>query len=461
MNNAPVWDTGLINKYDLSGPRYTSYPTAVEFSDDFDQQYYQSSAWHSSATGKPLSLYFHIPFCQHVCYYCACNKIVTKRKEQADTYLNYLFKEIELQADLYNEEQEVQQLHLGGGTPTFLNQEQISALINKVSEHFKLSHGNDIDYSIELDPREVDWPMMSTLRDLGFSRISIGVQDLDSKVQQAVNRVQSETQIKSVLDAARTMAFKSVHMDLIYGLPHQTLDGFLTTIDKVIAMQPDRLSLFNYAHLPHRFLPQRRINESDLPPADVKLQILQQATRKLLDSGYVYIGMDHFALPDDELAMAQEDGTLHRNFQGYTTHSQCDLVGVGVSSISKVGNTYVQNHTDMTEYQSALEQNQLPVKRGLKMSKDDQIRQRVINELICHFRMEPGKIEQQYTIDFPSYFLSELTNLKTLEQDGLITITPEALEVTPAGKLLIRNICMVFDQYYQKQKNMKFFSKTI
>ncbi|MET4693523.1 oxygen-independent coproporphyrinogen III oxidase [Endozoicomonas lisbonensis] len=461
MNNTPVWDTGLISKYDLSGPRYTSYPTAVQFSEDFDQKHYQSSAWRSSATGKPLSLYFHIPFCQHVCYYCACNKIVTKRKEQADTYLNYLFKEIELQADLYNEDQEVQQLHLGGGTPTFLNQEQISSLMNKVSEHFKLPHGSDIDYSIELDPREVDWPMMSTLRDLGFTRISIGVQDLDPGVQQAVNRVQSEAQIESVLDAARTMAFKSVHMDLIYGLPHQTLGGFMTTIDKVIAMQPDRLSLFNYAHLPHRFMPQRRINERDLPPADVKLQILQQATRRLLDSGYVYIGMDHFALPDDELAVAQEDGTLHRNFQGYTTHSQCDLVGMGVSSISKVGNTYAQNYTDMAEYQSAIEQNQLPLKRGLKMTRDDQIRQSVINELICHFRLKPEKIEQQYTIDFPSYFLSELINLKPLEQDGLITITPEILEVTPAGKLLIRNICMMFDRYYQEQKNMKFFSKVI
>ncbi|MCW7551510.1 oxygen-independent coproporphyrinogen III oxidase [Endozoicomonas gorgoniicola] len=461
MNNTPVWDTGLISKYDLSGPRYTSYPTAVQFSEDFDKQHYQSSAWRSSATDKPLSLYFHIPFCQHVCYYCACNKIVTQRKEQADTYLNYLFKEIELQADLYNDDQEVQQLHLGGGTPTFLNQEQISALMNKVSEHFKLSHGSDIDYSIELDPREVDWPMMATLRDQGFTRISIGVQDLDPVVQQAVNRVQSEAQIESVLDAARTMAFKSVHMDLIYGLPQQTLSGFMTTIDKVIAMQPDRLSLFNYAHLPHRFMPQRRINERDLPPADVKLQILQQATRRLLDSGYVYIGMDHFALPDDELAVAQEDGTLHRNFQGYTTHSQCDLIGMGISSISKVGNTYIQNYTNMAEYQSAIEQSQLPIKRGLKMTRDDQIRQSVINELICHFRLKPETIEQQYSIDFPSYFLSELINLKPLAQDGLIVITPEILEVTPVGKLLIRNICMVFDRYYQEQKNTKLFSKVI
>ena len=461
MNNTPVWDTGLISKYNLSGPRYTSYPTAVQFSEDFQHKQYQSSAWQSAATGKPLSLYFHIPFCQHVCYYCACNKIVTKHKDQAETYLKHLFKEIELQANLFNTEQEVQQLHLGGGTPTFLEPEQITALMDKVSEHFKLSHGNDIDYSIELDPREVDWPMMATLRDLGFTRISIGVQDLDPVVQKAVNRTQSEEQIQSVLDAAHTMAFKSVHMDLIYGLPHQTLDSFLNTVDKVIAMQPDRLSLFNYAHLPHRFMPQRRINDSDLPAASVKLQTLQQATRKLLDSGYVYIGMDHFALPDDELAIAQEDGTLHRNFQGYTTHSQCDLIGMGVSSISKVGSTYAQNHTNMTEYQSALDQNLLPIQRGLKMTRDDQIRQSVINELICHFKVEPKNIEQHYGIDFPSYFLSELINLKPLEQDGLINITPELLEVTRAGKLLIRNICMVFDHYYQQQKNTKYFSKVI
>ena len=461
MNNAPVWDTGLIQKHNQSGPRYTSYPTAVQFSPEFDQQQYLSCAWQSSATNKPLSLYFHIPFCQHVCYYCACNKIVTKYKDQADTYLEYLFKEIELQADLYSEEQEVQQLHLGGGTPTYLNAEQITALMDKVSQHFKLPHGNDIDYSIELDPREVDWPMMATLRDLGFNRISIGVQDLDPRVQKAVNRVQSEAQIYSVLDAARTMAFRSVHMDLIYGLPHQTLESFQSTVDKIIDMQPDRLSLFNYAHLPHRFMAQRRINEADLPDAETKLQIMQQATQKLLDNGYVYIGMDHFALPDDELAIAQEDGTLHRNFQGYTTHSQCDLIGMGVSSISKVGKTYIQNHTDMTEYQSAIEQGQLPIHRGLKMSRDDLIRQTVINELICHFQLHPADIEKRFDIDFPSYFMSELINLKLLEQDGLITISPERIGVTAAGKLLIRNICMTFDVYFQQQENRKLYSKVI
>ncbi|OED49967.1 oxygen-independent coproporphyrinogen III oxidase [Endozoicomonas sp. (ex Bugula neritina AB1)] len=461
MNNAPVWDTGLINKYNLSGPRYTSYPTAVQFTEAFEQQYYQTSAWRSAALNKPLSLYFHIPFCQHVCYYCACNKIVTKHKDQAETYLDYLFKEIELQAELYNPEQEVLQLHLGGGTPTFLSKEQITALMEKVGQHFKLSHGNDIDYSIELDPREVDWPMMATLRDLGFTRISIGVQDLDPVVQKAVNRVQSEGHILSVLDAARTMAFKSIHMDLIYGLPHQTIDSFLSTLDRVIEMQPDRLSLFNYAHLPHRFMPQRRINENDLPSAETKLAIMQQATRRLLEKGYVYIGMDHFALPDDELAIAQEDGTLHRNFQGYTTHSQCDLIGMGVSSISKVGKTYSQNHVDMADYQSTIDSNLLPIKRGLKISRDDEIRQAVINELICHFNLRPKDIEQKYDIDFTSYFRAELINLKELEQDGLISITPDQIQITPSGKLLIRPICMNFDAHHQAQKNKTLYSKVI
>lgn len=461
MNNAPVWDTGLINKYNLSGPRYTSYPTAVQFTEAFNQQHYLSSAWRSAALNKPLSLYFHIPFCQHVCYYCACNKIVTKHKVQADTYLEYLFKEIELQAELYDPEQKVLQLHLGGGTPTFLSRAQITALMDKVGQHFKLSHGTDIDYSIELDPREVDWPMMATLRDLGFTRISIGVQDLNPIVQKAVNRVQSEEHIRSVLDAARTMVFKSVHMDLIYGLPHQTIESFLTTIDQIIDMQPDRLSLFNYAHLSHRFMPQRRINENDLPTAEVKLAIMQQATRRLLEKGYVYIGMDHFALPDDELAIAQEYGTLHRNFQGYTTHSQCDLIGIGMSSISKVGSTYTQNHIDMVEYQSAIDSDVLPTKRGLKMTRDDEIRQAVINKLICHFHLLPEDIEKQYDIDFTDYFKSELINLKKLEQDRLITITPERIQVTPSGKLLIRNICMSFDHYMQAQRHRKLYSKII
>ncbi len=462
MNNAPVWDFNLIKRYNQSGPRYTSYPTAVQFDDQFGVQKYQASAWQSAATEKPLSLYFHIPFCSHVCYYCACNKIVTKHRSRSELYLEYLYREIEMQSELYSRDQKVEQLHFGGGTPTFLSAEEIQGLMGKIGEHFHLFYDETTDCSIELDPREVDWPMMGTLRDLGFNRISMGVQDLDTRVQQAVNRVQSETMIRSILDASRTMAFKSVHMDLIYGLPLQNVTSFMDTIERIIDMAPDRLSLFNYAHLPHRFKPQRRINTADLPAPEVKLEILQKATDKLLEQGYVYIGMDHFALPDDDLAQAQESETLHRNFQGYTTHSHCDLVGMGVSSISQVGDVYVQNTTDEPTYRELIDQNQLPIVRGLKMHDDDKIRQAVITQLICHFYLDPTTIEKQFSIEFDQYFIEELQRLKPMEQDGLLTIRENGrIDVLPRGKLLIRNICMQFDHYLKKPLEKPLYSKVI
>ena len=462
MNNAPVWDSKIIKKYDLTGPRYTSYPTAVEFSEQFDGQNYLTSAWQSAATNRPLSLYFHIPFCSHACYYCACNKIVTKNRGRSEQYLQSLFREIELQGELFSNQQIVEQLHFGGGTPTFLSTNEIITLVEKIGQHFNLQPHNDSDYSIELDPREVDWPTMGALRDLGFNRISIGVQDLDEKVQKAVNRVQSQAVIQNILDASRTMAFKSIHMDLIYGLPLQTTRSFLQTIDRVIDMAPDRLSLFNYAHLPHRFMPQRRINEQDLPSPQVKLEILQRATEKLLDQGYVYIGMDHFALPDDDLAIAQEEESLHRNFQGYTTHSHCDLIGMGVSSISKVGNVYSQNTTSETEYRQQLDTDQLPIYRGLKMNTDDLIREAVIKELICHFKLDIPKIEQQFDINFNHYFAKAIDNLYPMTQDGLLTIDAgKQIEVLPKGQLLIRNICMQFDAYLNKPVDRPLYSKVI
>ncbi|MGI9278396.1 MAG: oxygen-independent coproporphyrinogen III oxidase [Endozoicomonas sp.] len=463
MINAPVWDTGLIKKYDLSGPRYTSYPTAVQFQEDFDLAHYDSSAWRSSAINNPLSLYVHIPFCSHVCYYCACNKIVTKHRSKADEYLDYLFREIDMQASLFNREQRVEQFHFGGGTPTFLSPDQISAVMDKLRSVFSFGSQNHSDFSIELDPREVDWVMMSRLRDEGFNRISIGVQDLDETVQKAINRVQPESQVQSVLDAARTMAFKSVHMDLIYGLPHQTAGSFMNTVNRVIDMAPDRLSLFNYAHLPHRFKPQRRINEADLPSSEEKLEILHQATEKLVERGYVYIGMDHFALPDDELAIAQETGTLHRNFQGYTTHCHCDLVAMGVSSISKVGGVYAQNHVDMESYQNAIDEGRLPVYRGLTMHRDDEIRQSVINELICHFKLDFAEVEQRFDLRFNDYFSESLEALKPMANDGLLTLTGKGIQIEPRGKMLIRNICMQFDGYFkqQKQQQQNLYSKVI
>ena len=464
MNSAPVWDKDLIHRYNHSGPRYTSYPTAVQFDSSFDIQKYHQNAQTSASSIKPLSLYFHIPFCSHVCYYCACNKIVTKHRDRSNIYLEYLFREIEMQSALYSHEQRVEQLHFGGGTPTFLSREQITDLMGHISQHFQLIHSDTADYSIELDPREVDWPMMSTLRDLGFNRISMGVQDLNPIVQKAVNRVQPESMIQSVLDASRAMAFRSVHMDLIYGLPFQTTNSFMETIDRVIDMTPDRLSLFNYAHLPHRFKPQRRINDQDLPAPEMKLEILQQATEKLLDQGYIYIGMDHFALPDDELAISQEEGTLHRNFQGYTTHSHCDLIGMGVSSISQVGDTYIQNSTDEAQYYSMINEKQLPMVRGLKMTDDDKVRQAVITQLICHFKLRFSDIEEQFGIQFRDYFRDELARLKPMMADGLVSLSSDGLlEVLPKGKLLIRNICMQFDHYLNQpeMKEKPLYSKVI
>ncbi len=464
MNSAPVWDKDLIHRYNHSGPRYTSYPTAVQFDSSFDIQKYHQNAQTSASSIKPLSLYFHIPFCSHVCYYCACNKIVTKHRDRSNIYLEYLFREIEMQSALYSHEQRVEQLHFGGGTPTFLSREQITDLMGHISQHFQLTHSDTADYSIELDPREVDWPMMSTLRDLGFNRISMGVQDLNPIVQKAVNRVQPESMIQSVLDASRAMAFRSVHMDLIYGLPFQTTNSFMETIERVIDMTPDRLSLFNYAHLPHRFKPQRRINDQDLPAPEMKLEILQQATEKLLDQGYIYIGMDHFALPDDELAIAQEEGTLHRNFQGYTTHSHCDLIGMGVSSISQVGDTYIQNSTDEAQYYSMINEKQLPMVRGLKMTNDDKVRQAVITQLICHFKLRFSDIEEQFGIQFRDYFRDELARLEPMMADGLVSLSSDdILEVLPKGKLLIRNICMQFDHYLNQpeMKEKPLYSKVI
>ncbi len=464
MNSAPVWDKDLIHRYNHSGPRYTSYPTAVQFDSSFDIQKYHQNAQSSASSIKPLSLYFHIPFCSHVCYYCACNKIVTKHRDRSNIYLEYLFREIEMQSALYSHEQRVEQLHFGGGTPTFLSREQITDLMGHISQHFQLTHSDTADYSIELDPREVDWPMMSTLRDLGFNRISMGVQDLNPIVQKAVNRVQPESMIQSVLDASRAMAFRSVHMDLIYGLPFQTTNSFMETIDRVIDMTPDRLSLFNYAHLPHRFKPQRRINDQNLPAPEMKLEILQQATEKLLDQGYIYIGMDHFALPDDELAIAQEEGTLHRNFQGYTTHSHCDLIGMGVSSISQVGDTYIQNSTDEAQYYSMINEKQLPMVRGLKMTDDDKVRQAVITQLICHFKLRLSDIEEQFGIQFRDYFRDELARLEPMMADGLVSLSSDdLLEVLPKGKLLIRNICMQFDHYLHQpeMKEKPLYSKVI
>ncbi len=456
------FDVDLIKRYDTAGPRYTSYPTAVAFS-AFTETEYQNHARLSNEDPipLPLSLYFHIPFCDTICFYCACNKIATKDRSLSEKYLRYLFREIEMQAQLYDTDRPVEQLHWGGGTPTFLNHEEMRALMAKTREHFALHTDDSGDYSIEIDPRSVTPETIKVLREMGFNRFSLGVQDVDERVQRAVNRIQPIKQTQAVIEACRANGAKSISVDLIYGLPFQSVESFRETLDTIIALSPDRLSVFNYAHLPNLFKPQRRINEDDLPSADVKLQILQLAIEHLTSAGYEYIGMDHFAKPDDELALAQQQGTLHRNFQGYTTHADCDLIGMGVSSISSVANCYSQNAKTLDEYYSALDQAHLPVVRGITLDADDVIRREVIQQLACHFKLDFTQIERVFNILFVDYFARELELLQAMERDELLGFVPNGLEVTPRGRFLIRNICMVFDISLRKQNVQQRFSRVI
>ena len=457
-----LFDAQLIRRYDKAGPRYTSYPTAVAFT-TFTEDEYKAHAYLSNEDPipLPLSLYFHIPFCDTICFYCACNKIATKDRSLSERYLRYLFKEIEMQAALYDPDRQVEQLHWGGGTPTFLNHEEMRALMAKTRQHFRLYDNDEGDYSIEIDPRSVTTETIQVLREIGFNRFSLGVQDVNERVQIAVNRVQPIEQTQAVIEACRQYGANSISVDLIYGLPFQTVESFRETLDTILELSPDRLSIFNYAHLPHLFKPQRRINEDDLPSADTKLQIMQLAVEHLTAQGYVYIGMDHFAKPDDELALAQANGTLHRNFQGYTTHADCDLIAMGVSSISSVAESYSQNAKTLDEYYAALDKNQFPVIRGITLTDDDVIRREVIQQLACHFQLSFVDIEKQFNLKFADYFAQELSELATMAQDGLLGLDAEGLVVTPRGRFLIRNICMVFDVSLRAANTQTRFSKVI
>lgn len=463
MNNsaqALVFDAELIRRYDTAGPRYTSYPTAVQFTEDFTPAQYAQIAQGSHRDGAPLSLYFHIPFCNTVCYYCACNKVVTKDRSRAQPYLDRLYREIALQAALFDPQREVHQLHWGGGTPTFISHEQMRELMRVTGEHFSLLDNDQGEYSIELDPREVDVDTVGVLREIGFNRISLGVQDFDPQVQKAVNRIQSQEQTLGVIDEARRSGFKSVSVDLIYGLPLQTTERFALTVDKIIAAAPDRVSVFNYAHMPGLFKPQRRINENELPDAAEKLRILKDTSDRLTAAGYVYIGMDHFAKPDDELARAQREGGLYRNFQGYSTHADCDLVAMGVTSIGKVGDCYAQNARTLDDYYRHIDAGVLAVYRGVALSADDRLRRAVITRLICDFSLDYAAIEAQFAIRFETYFADELKALQAMSADGLLALQAQGLHVSAAGRLLIRNICMVFDRYL-RDKSQQRFSKVI
>lgn len=456
-----IFDPQLLRRFDVSGPRYTSYPTADRFVEAYTADSYISWLHRRNIGGvaKPLSLYVHIPFCNTICYYCACNKVITKNKAHADKYIKYVCKEIAMQAAELEGTHEVVQLHWGGGTPTFLSHEQMRELMACMRSHFTLAPQGE--YSIEIDPRKVDAETVALLAELGFNRMSVGVQDFDSEVQLAVNRIQSAGETALVINAARAQGFKSVSMDLIYGLPKQTVERFDRTLDTVLDLHPDRISLYSYAHLPTLVKTQRQIKEADLPGAESKMHILQRAIARLTDAGYVYIGMDHFAKPEDELAVAQRQGRLHRNFQGYSTYADADLMAFGTSAIGKVGTSYSQNVKTLDEYYDLLDQDLLPIMRGIELTADDVLRRAIIQALMCHFELSIESIEIAHLIEFKSYFSPELEALAEMEKAGLLMLEPDWITVLPRGRMLVRVIAMVFDRYLREARERVRYSKVI
>jgi oxygen-independent coproporphyrinogen-3 oxidase len=460
-DTAVCFDADLIRRYDSRGPRYTSYPTALQFNEQLTEEDYRRNASASNASGAPLSLYVHIPFCHSLCYYCGCNKIVTRNEERVATYLKNLYREIDMQAELFDRARKVEQLHFGGGTPTYLDEKQLRDLMGKLGEAFSFDTSDQRQFSIEVDPRTVDAAGIRLLTELGFNRLSLGIQDFNPEVQQAVNRIQSIEQTQELVDAARASGFKSISFDLIYGLPLQTVASFDNTLDIVIGMRPDRFAVYNYAHLPQRFKGQRMINAEDIPAPETKLEILEKTIERLTAAGYLYIGMDHFALPDDELVLAREGGTLQRNFQGYSTHRYCDLVSLGVSSISKIGNMYAQNSVTTMEYEAMLEGGHLPIRKGLVVDDDDLLRAQVIQALMCYDQLEFDAFDAASGIDFREYFGEELAQLTPLEEDELVEVNDQAIRITPKGRLLLRNIAMKFDRYLRDSQHDNRYSRAI
>ncbi|MEG3754855.1 oxygen-independent coproporphyrinogen III oxidase [Psychromonas arctica] len=451
-----IWDQALIEKYNYSGPRYTSYPTALEFNESFNQT--DLSAATQQYPERPLSLYIHIPFCHKLCYFCGCNKVITRHQEKADKYLDYLAKEIVYQATQMKN-RIVSQLHWGGGTPTFLLPAQITRLMTLLRTHFNFAE--DAELSIEVDPREIALSTIDHLAKEGFNRLSLGIQDFNKAVQKAVNREQDENFIEQLLTRAKQQGFQSINLDMIYGLPLQNQESFAYTLQKVLTLDPARLSVFNYAHMPSLFAAQRKINENEMPKPAEKLAMLQQIIEFLTSSGYQFIGMDHFAKPDDELALAQQQGKLHRNFQGYTTQQEADLLGMGVSAISQIGDCYSQNQKKLQDYYQQVEELGHAQWRGIQLTKDDLIRREVIKQLICNFSLNKATIEQQFTIQFDHYFAHDMQLLTPFLEDKLITMDKHQILVSATGKLLIRNICMCFDVYLRQQARQQQFSRVI
>ena len=453
----------LLSRFDVPGPRYTSYPTADRFVEAFgEDEYVLALAQRKAGTpGKalPLSLYVHIPFCESLCYYCACNKIITRHHDRGDVYLRYLAREVELHTAHCGTGQVVSQLHLGGGTPTFLSDDKLRELMAVLKRSFSFAPGGE--YSIEVDPRTVTPERLAVLAELGFNRLSFGVQDFDADVQKAVHRVQPAAQVFALVEAARSLGFDSVNVDLIYGLPRQTPESFDRTLEQVKQLRPDRIALYAYAHLPERFKPQRRIVPAELPAAPSKVAMLSRSLQQFMDAGYVYVGMDHFALPTDALAVAKRQGRLHRNFQGYSTQPDCDLIALGVSAIGRVGATYSQNAKTLDEYYDLLDQGRLPVVRGLALNRDDLVRRAVIMALMCQGELLFESIEAGWLIDFRRTFASELEQLAGLQAQGLVSVTEEGITVSAMGWFFVRGIAMVFDRYLQADRNRARFSRII
>ncbi len=462
MDNKVVFNKDLIRRYDTFGPRYTSYPTAVQFTTDFDLEDYLGGAKHSNEDPipSPLSLYLHIPFCDTICYYCGCSKVVTKDKSKAGPYIKLLKQEIKLQGALFAQDREVTQIHWGGGTPTFLSDKEINEIIECIRENFNVPASNMVEFGIEVDPRTVDQQRIKNLAHMGFNRISFGVQDFDHDVQESVNRVQSTEEIKQHIIDSHAQNFQSINIDLMYGLPNQTIESFTKTLDKTIELNPDRLAIYNYAHLPEMFKPQRRINEDELPSAEEKLNILQLCIDKLQSAGYVYIGMDHFAKDTDDLVKAQQEGSLHRNFQGYSTNADCDMIAMGITAISRIGDNYSQNVRTIEEYEKYLNKGEIPIFRGIELEADDVLRREVINELMCNNNLDITKLEKKWNMNFSTYFKSSMGDLQQMADDGLLIMEKTKLTVTTSGRLLARSICMQFDRYLQ-EKNTNRFSRVI
>ena len=444
-----LFDPQLLQRYDVPGPRYTSYPTAPQFSAGFGEAQLRevAAASNGDPIPRPISLYLHIPFCTSPCFYCGCNRIITRDKTRGEAYLTRLYREIALASSMFDRDREVEQVHFGGGTPNFLDPEQITEVVDVLRRHFSFARGSKMDCSIELDPRFITPAEVGQLGQAGFNRASLGVQDFDPVVQEAVNRIQGVEQTLGIIQPCREHGFRSVNVDLIYGLPKQTLEGFARTLDITLEARPDRLAIYGYAHLPNLFKPQHRIHAEDLPSPEAKLDLLRLAIDKLGQAGYEYIGMDHFALPGDELARAQREGGLHRNFMGYTTHAESDLVGLGVSAISHIGASFSQNPRDLPSWEMAIDAGRLPVWRGMYMDEDDVIRADLIQALMCHGALDFRAFEQHHMIDFGAYFSESLARLKPLQDDGLVELDEGGLRATSRGRLLLRIIAMCFDRY--------------